>query len=154
MTSKTHALFCSILYIFAINIKKWIYYIQRYESNNMKNWKIKVNVSLLFSQLKSFSSQLFVVIVNDFLLQYLQSIKSDRLIKIRKVQISHISFCLRTSFVFAFISSRLSFLLWNFQSQQQRVTIFTRCQWISSQCRSNKRNKLIVSKRNLKKKRK
>ena len=40
MTSKAHALFCSILYIFAFNIKRWTYYIQRYESKwhqEMKN---------------------------------------------------------------------------------------------------------------------
>ena len=41
MTSKAHALFCSILYIFAFNIKKWIYYIQRY--GNKWHQKMKNN---------------------------------------------------------------------------------------------------------------
>ena len=84
--------FHSILYIFAIDniTRRWIHYIQRYESNSMKNWRIDVNVSSLLNQRKSSSSQSFVVIVNDFLSQYLQSIKTRRLIKIRKVQIQEV----------------------------------------------------------------
>ena len=56
-----------IFYIFAINNnKKWIHYIQRYENNNTKNWKIKINVNLLFNQFNSFFLQFFVVIVKRF----------------------------------------------------------------------------------------
>ena len=56
----------SILYIFAINIKRWIYYIQRYESHNMKNWRIKVKMNLSCSQFKSSFSQSSVVVVMWF----------------------------------------------------------------------------------------
>ena len=84
MTSKTHALFCSIFYIFAINNKKWTYYIQRYE--NKWHEKLKITNQLicyLIKQIRFFRNRLFVV-VNDFLFSNLQSIKIDRLIKISK----------------------------------------------------------------------
>ena len=43
MTSKAHALFCSILYIFAININEnESFTYKRYESNDTKSWKTRV----------------------------------------------------------------------------------------------------------------
>ena len=62
-TSKAHALFSSILYIFAINTSledESITSQQRYESNDMKSERTKVNKNLSHSQLSSSSSQISV----------------------------------------------------------------------------------------------
>ena len=145
--------------------KRWTYYIQRYENNNMKNWRIKINVNLLFNQFNSSSSQSFVskfaINQNALINKNSKNLNSRNLkqytfaksisfcycfcficsknrsfhhinlqmsfasieIKIfiqdfhfRDLRIYLFSFfCLRTSFVFAFIFSRLSHLFWNFQ---------------------------------------
>ena len=43
MTSKAHALFCSIFYIFAININEdESFTYKRYESNDTKSWKTRI----------------------------------------------------------------------------------------------------------------
>lgn len=54
---------------------------------------------------------------------------------------------------FAFTSPRLPHLLWNFQLQQQRVTIPERCQWILFQCRPIRRSGIVASRRSLKERR-
>ena len=49
----------SIFYIFAINIKKWIYYIQRYENKWKKKLKNIDSINLLHDQINSLFSQSF-----------------------------------------------------------------------------------------------
>ena len=56
-----------------------------------------------------------------------------------------------SSSVFAFTSSRLSHLLWDLKLQSWSVRYLRFSQWISSQCRSIRRNEIVVSKRSLKK---
>ena len=64
MTSKAHAF--NFLHLRNQHQWRWIFYIQRYENNNMKIWRIKVNVNLLFNQFNSSFSQFSVVIVKRF----------------------------------------------------------------------------------------
>ena len=61
-------------------------------ANDMKRWKTTINVSLSRSQFNSSFSQIFVClfVVNTSYLEYLQSIKTRRLIKTRKAQIREI----------------------------------------------------------------
>ena len=86
----------SIRYIFAVNIiKRWIFYRQAirkqwHEEKSRRTW---INESLLHDQISSSSSQLFVSrrCVNILLYsQSLQSIRTRRLIRIRKVQIREV----------------------------------------------------------------
>ena len=60
---KNACVVCSILYIFAINIKKWIYYVHHNNdtrTNDTKRWKTTVKVSLSRNQFNSSFSQSFV----------------------------------------------------------------------------------------------
>ena len=121
MTSKAHALFCSILYIFAVNIKRWIYYIQRYESKwheKMKNnsqceFVARSNQFAFFAIFcQSSMRQRFV------LFQNLQPIRTCRLIRTRKAQIRKIWNSIRSRnryrFVaFAFASAFAFALFWD-----------------------------------------
>ena len=99
MTSKTHVLFCSIFYIFAINIfneNEFIISQQRYENkwyekmkNNNQHEFVTQSIQFVFFAI--FCRRQYVNILSiDFLLQNLQSIKTRRLIKIRKIQIRKI----------------------------------------------------------------
>ena len=85
----------SILYIFEVNInERWIYY-TRYESNDMNSWRTRIDwvcysvksVRLFHSFLSSSIRQYFV---NRFSVQNLQSIRTRRLIRIRKAQIREV----------------------------------------------------------------
>ena len=60
-------------------------------------------------------------------------------------------FCFRISSAFAFISSRLSHLLWDFQLQQWFVTMSTLQSMNFFAMSIDRRNEIVASKRNLKK---
>ena len=69
MTPKAHALFCSILYIFAVNINGDESITQRYESNGMKSWKTRINwvcysIKFNFSSSQSFARRQCVNILS------------------------------------------------------------------------------------------
>ena len=110
-TSKAHALFCSILYIFAINIiKKWIYYNDT-RAHDMKKWKTTINVNLSRNQFNSsfsHSSAHRRCVISLLSVQNLQSIRTRRLTKTRKLQIRKIwsNIRLRNQYRFVFVCSK------------------------------------------------
>ena len=192
---------------------RWIYYIQRYESNDMKRRAEKHQfnrfatrsnqfvffAALCLSSMRQYSTSIsavnqnapinknskssnsrslkqhtsaksislccfcfcfareidrFFILICRYLSHQFDKILNKIFNKILiSIALAYI-FCFRTSSsVFVFTSLRLSHLLWDFQLQSWSVTHLRFSQWTSSQCRSIRRNEIVASKRNLKKRR-
>ena len=101
---------------------KWIYYIQRYESNDMKKKIEKYRFNKFATRSNQFVFFVFVVVnasifcQSIFLFDSLQSIRTRRLIKTRKIQIRKIWNNIRSRNRYRFVVSIFVFvfvLFWN-----------------------------------------
>ena len=99
----------SILYISAVNIKRWIYYIQAIREQ--MTWKAEEQQSMwvchVINSARLLHRSLFVClfVVNTSYFEYLQSIRTRRLIRIRKAQIRKVWNSIRSRNRYRFVAS-------------------------------------------------
>ena len=123
----------SIFYIFAINInRKWILYIN---DTKTMTWRVEKNesINLLFSLNKFVFSQFFVIVnasifcQSIFLFYNLQSIRTRRLIKIRKIQIREVWNSIRSRNRYRFVVFAFVFIFVLFWDIDRFIILICRC---------------------------